>query len=198
MAHKMNFQQLFEHMKSYISSPEERWKHVTRVKRGISDPFEVGCYSRDQSYFEGAIEILENIDEIDFKVLMSGKLCVDELERIKRVARTECIKMPKFSLDLKSYKKKLRQIGIINGILDPRKVKSEDTDNFKTTNDLYLENDRKRKLNNNEVEKYIEEELIRTKSKNNNQKENETRASRNSLKAPSLAASNPSSFCMIL
>lgn len=159
MAHKMNFQQLFQHMETYIASPEERWKHVTRVKRGISDPFEVGCYSRDQAYFEGAIEILEKLDEIDFKVLMCGKLCVDELERIKRVSRTECIKMPKFSADMKAYKQKLRQIGIINGILEPNQGKNDETDDIKTSTELFAENDKKRKANNNEVEKFIDQEI---------------------------------------
>lgn len=32
----------------------------------------LGCYSRDQSYFEGAVNILENLDSIDFILLMSG------------------------------------------------------------------------------------------------------------------------------
>ena len=146
-------------METYIASPEERWKHVTRVKRGISDPFEVGCYSRDQAYFEGAIEILEKIDEIDFKVLMCGKLCVDELERIKRVSRTECIKMPKFSADMKAYKQKLRQIGIINGILEPNQGKNDEIEEIKTNTELFAENDKKRKANNNEVEKFIDQEI---------------------------------------
>ena len=62
MADRMTFEQLFHHMARYIDKPEERWKLVTRVKRGISNPMVIGAYSRDQSYFEGAIEILENID----------------------------------------------------------------------------------------------------------------------------------------
>jgi hypothetical protein len=38
MADKMTFEQLFNHMEIYIDKPEERWKLVTRVKRGIPDP----------------------------------------------------------------------------------------------------------------------------------------------------------------
>ena len=66
MADRMTFEQLFNHMEKYIEMPEDRWKLVTRVKRGISDPHSRGCYSRDQSYFEGAVEILENLDNVDF------------------------------------------------------------------------------------------------------------------------------------
>lgn len=120
----MTFEQLYNHMEKYIEIPNERWKLVTRVKRGISDPFTRGCYSRDQSYLEGAIDILENIDNIDFMLLMSGKICLDELDRIKRISRTDSIKTPKFLRNLKMYKDKLRQIAITNGIIDEQGLSS--------------------------------------------------------------------------
>lgn len=116
----MTFEQLYNHMDKYIEIPEERWKLVTRVKRGISDPHQIGCYARDQSYFEGAVDILENLDTIDFVLLMSGKICLDELDRIKRISRINSIKIPKFMKDLQSYKEKLRHIGIVNGIIEPK------------------------------------------------------------------------------
>lgn len=114
----MTFEQLFNHMEKYIELPAERWKLVTRVKRGISDPHTRGCYSRDQSYFEGAVEILQNLDSIDFFLLMSGKLCLDELEKVKRLAKTDQIKVPAFFKSIKAYKEKLRHIGIVNGIIE--------------------------------------------------------------------------------
>jgi hypothetical protein len=123
----MTFEQLFNHMEKYISSPEERWKLVTRVKRGITDPKRVGCYSRDQCYFEGAIEILENLDDIDFNLLMCGKICVDELEIVKDIAVTSGLKIPKFMKTMKAYKNKLRQIGIVNEILGPNQGNNENT-----------------------------------------------------------------------
>lgn len=46
LADSMTFEQLFNHMERYIELPEERWKLVTRVKRGISDPHAIGGYSR--------------------------------------------------------------------------------------------------------------------------------------------------------
>jgi hypothetical protein len=121
MADTLTFEQLYNHMKTYIDDPEERWKLVTRVKRGISDPFQIGCYSRDQSYFEGAVNILQNLDSIDFVLLMSGKICVDELPLVKKMARLEKLKLPKFFENLTEYKERLRYIGIVNGIIEPKK-----------------------------------------------------------------------------
>lgn len=147
MAYRMTFEQLYNHMEKYISSPDDRWKHVTRVKRGISNPNEIGCYSRDQSYFEGAIDILEKLDEIDFDVLMSGKLCVDELTRVKRLARTSSLKLPKFMMNTATYREKLREIGIMNGILKPPPHQ---------ISNLYEENENIRRATSYEVNKYID------------------------------------------
>lgn len=124
MADRMTFAQLFNHMEKYIELPAERWKLVTRVKRGISDPNTRGCYSRDQAYFEGAVEILQSLDTIDFGLLMSGKLCLDELDKVKKIARCDQLKLPAFVKSLKSYKDRLRRIAVVNGIYDSENGKS--------------------------------------------------------------------------
>ena len=49
----MTFKQLFDHLEEYVDSPEQRWKHVMRVKRGLLDPNDLGGYGKDQCYFEG-------------------------------------------------------------------------------------------------------------------------------------------------
>ena len=67
--------------------------------------------------------------------------------------------MPKFSADMKAYKQKLRQIGIINGILEPNQGKNDEIEEIKTNTELFAENDKKRKANNNEVEKFIDQEI---------------------------------------
>ncbi len=120
MGETMTFEKLYNHMETYIKDPDERWKLVTRVKRGISDPNAIGCYSRDQAYFEGAVKILENIDNIDFTLLMSGKLCLDELDLVKSISKLENIKLPKFFADMNKYKQKLRQIALVNGIIESK------------------------------------------------------------------------------
>jgi hypothetical protein len=179
MADSMTFEQLYNHMAAYIEIPDERWKLVTRVKRGISDPHAVGGYSRDQSYFEGAIDILQNLDDIDFNLLMSGKICLDELERIKRLSRVGTIKLPKFFQNMKKYKESLRKIGIANGIIDPNSGErpnkqintvmtiDEDIRNSFGSNsriineeDLFYLNEKYRDLKTSDIKKYIRKEIV--------------------------------------
>jgi hypothetical protein len=64
----------------------------------------------------GAVEILQNIDDLDFNVLFSGKVCVDEVNRVHRLARKECIRLPTFLDNIEKYKKKLRHIALLNQI----------------------------------------------------------------------------------
>ena len=184
----MTFEQLYNHMESYVESPEERWKLITRVKRGISDPHVTGCYARDQSYFEGAVEILENIEKTDFYLLMSGKICLDELDRIKKISRLDNIKLPKFFNNIDKYKEELRNIGILNGIIDeklPSKLIKSNTkqsdllefiveldennddiqNNQRTIEDietinLYQLNSKKRNLSAHQIKTYIHHEIV--------------------------------------
>ena len=62
------------------------------------------------------MEILRNIDNIDFQVLYAGKVCVDEIPRVRRVARVDCIKTPKFMDDIERYVKILHYMAWINGL----------------------------------------------------------------------------------
>ncbi|KAK3595221.1 hypothetical protein CHS0354_021536 [Potamilus streckersoni] len=115
-ASDMSFKELFDHLATYVANPEWRWRHCVRVKRGLLNPNDIGGLGKDQCYFEGAVEILRNIDEIDFHVLMSGKVCIDEIKRVKRVARMDCIRFPAFMKNQDKYKKILKQIAAINGL----------------------------------------------------------------------------------
>ena len=65
--------------------------------------------------FLGAVKILRQAKEIDFKLLYSGKLCFDELNRIKRIRRAS-IKLPHFMEDISAYRHALREICFINGL----------------------------------------------------------------------------------
>jgi len=119
----MSFRELFDHLGQYVNNPDVRWRHVMRIKRGLKDPNEVGGYGNDQCYFEGAVEILRNIENIDFFTLYSGRICIDEIQRIKRMARTNCLKIPKFLRDIEKYKRTLRQIGYLNMLIPkPEKI----------------------------------------------------------------------------
>lgn len=45
-----------------------------RVKRGMGSTEEKGGYYKDQSYLKGAIDILKNRGNIDFRKIYYGKL----------------------------------------------------------------------------------------------------------------------------
>ncbi|XP_061193551.1 uncharacterized protein LOC133201768 isoform X1 [Saccostrea echinata] len=115
-AAEMTFKQLFDHLAMFVKSPDHRWRLCMRIKRGLIDPNDLGGYGKDQCYFEGAVEILRNIDNIDFQVLMCGKMCVDEVSRCKRLARQDCLRMPAFMKNETKYKKNLKAIANLNGL----------------------------------------------------------------------------------
>ncbi|KAI0243036.1 hypothetical protein LSAT2_009090 [Lamellibrachia satsuma] len=117
MAVNLTFQDLYDHLEHYVSDRELRWKHVMRVKRVLSDASLVGGSGHDQCYFEGAVHILRHIDSIDFAVLYSGKICLDEINRVHRLCRLDCIRMPSFMRDMVKYRRRLTQIAVINGLI---------------------------------------------------------------------------------
>ncbi|XP_078618643.1 microtubule-associated tyrosine carboxypeptidase 1-like [Branchiostoma floridae x Branchiostoma japonicum] len=122
MSTEMSFSDLFHHLETFIKDVHQRWKIVMRIKCGLPDPAkDLGGCGKDQAYFAGAVEILRNLEVIDFHLLYSGKVCIDELPRIRRLARRDCIKLPHFLLDQEAYRKKLRQMAAVNNIASPHK-----------------------------------------------------------------------------
>ncbi|CAL1540294.1 unnamed protein product, partial [Lymnaea stagnalis] len=113
---ELNFKQLFDHIGRYTSNIDYRWKQVMRIKRGLANPNDLGGLANDQCYFEGAVAILRNVDKIDFNLLMSGKVCVDELDRIKRVVRKDFIRLPTFMHNMTAYRNTLKQMALLNGL----------------------------------------------------------------------------------
>ena len=61
--------------------------------------------------------ILRQVNEIDFKLMYAGKICCDELQRIRRIARQDCVKLPHFLKDIVTYKKTLNEIALTNGLI---------------------------------------------------------------------------------
>ncbi|XP_077977833.1 microtubule-associated tyrosine carboxypeptidase 1-like [Glandiceps talaboti] len=138
-ATEMTFEELYDHLQHYVQNPEQRWKHVMRVKRGLENPNDLGGYGKDQCYFAGAVEILRNIDNIDFPLLYAGKLCVDETSRVKRIARMECIKLPHFLQNVDKYKKRLRFMARLNGLIpedERQSSRSRSTKNRKVSSSM--------------------------------------------------------------
>lgn len=115
MSLEMNFRELFDHLSIYTSDPEVRWKYVVRVKRGRG-PTQLGGQGKDQCYFRGAVNILRNLDHINFNLLYAGKITVEDLPRVQRIARLECLKTPYFLKDMNSYRRHMRTLLRVNGI----------------------------------------------------------------------------------
>ncbi|CAD5117856.1 DgyrCDS6601 [Dimorphilus gyrociliatus] len=110
LSETMTFKELFDHLGRYLSCKDTRWRYVLRVKRLLPDPNAAGGHGGDQVYFEGAITILKNLDSIDFNVLYSGKVVLSDLNRVKRLARMNCLRLPRFMKNVAKYKRSLHRI----------------------------------------------------------------------------------------
>ena len=91
-------------------------------------------------YVPGALEILKNIDNIDLTVFYSGRICWDEVSRVKRLARTNCIRVPQFAQDMEKYRKKLKHMAHINGFDNSRKITSLSFHNMSMKSATKLQN----------------------------------------------------------
>lgn len=65
----------------------------------------------------GAVAILRNLEHINFNVLYSGKICWDEVDKVKDIVKKENVKLPKFLRDVTKYKSILRRIGYQNNLI---------------------------------------------------------------------------------
>lgn len=73
-AAKMSFAEVYQHLAKYMQDQNDCWRECVRVKRGLGNTEEPGGYYKDQSYLVGAVEILRDRKNIDFKRLFYGKL----------------------------------------------------------------------------------------------------------------------------
>lgn len=99
MAQIMDTDELYSHIQCYILDPDIRRKIVLRAKRSHRLPSKgtgyFGC-GWDQCYFIGAVKMLRQLDNIDFTLMHSGKLSVEDCERVGRLAKTSVLKLPQF------------------------------------------------------------------------------------------------------
>ena len=112
------FVELYNTLERYMDDSSKRFKEVLRVKRGIKDTsMPGGCY-KDSVYLSGAIKILQNRKNIDFRKLYSGKLAIEDYFRpeIQSLCIIEDIKLPVFLNDMKVYLDALDRIAEVNGI----------------------------------------------------------------------------------
>jgi len=64
----------------------------------------------------GALDLLRNAETIDWTTLYSGEICMDEVQRVRRVARRGIISLPTLLADVATYRQQLRQVAAVNGL----------------------------------------------------------------------------------
>ena len=121
MSQLLNVSELHFLLSKYIRNDKFRAKIVFRAKRSLrfqgKNDQGMECCGWDQCYLTGAINLLKNLNDVDFILLHSGKIAQVDMERTKHIARTSISKMPWFLTrhsSLVTYKKLLREMYIAN------------------------------------------------------------------------------------
>ena len=83
MGSRMGFSELFEALAPHVPSPAARWTQCYRCKRGLVDTSEKRALAKDQCYLEGAWRLLEGRRLIDFRLLHSGRISMEEYAAAK-------------------------------------------------------------------------------------------------------------------
>ncbi|CEM15036.1 unnamed protein product [Vitrella brassicaformis CCMP3155] len=121
-ATELGFAELFHDLEKYLEDPQKRFRLCIRVKRGLIDTAQAGSFDLDQTYLNGAVQLLMHRHEIDFPLLYSGQLDLNDLPRAKRMARRDCLKLPSFLKSPKqvwTYRRFLDKVAEANHIPDP-------------------------------------------------------------------------------
>ena len=77
LAQNLSFWETFKGLQKYITDFEDCWIQTLRVKRGLSDTSKPGALCKDQATFDGAMRIIENRNNINFKALYAGKVSLE-------------------------------------------------------------------------------------------------------------------------
>ncbi|XP_008308450.1 uncharacterized protein KIAA0895-like [Cynoglossus semilaevis] len=103
-AASMSFSQLFSHIARFVQNPDVRWEYCLRAKRGQTDTSQPGCFSKDQVYLDGILQLLRYRRSIDFKMLTSlGKVSYRDVERLRPLATLCRPRIPHFMKDQERY-----------------------------------------------------------------------------------------------
>ncbi|XP_052044774.1 putative tyrosine carboxypeptidase MATCAP2 isoform X2 [Apodemus sylvaticus] len=118
-ASKMSFCELFRDIGKFVKDPNTRWDYCVRAKRGWTDTSEPGCFSKDQVYLDGILQILRFRESIDFHLLTAlGKVSYEDVDRLKELAVTENMRVPHFLHDHSRYMEHLEKIMEVNELTD--------------------------------------------------------------------------------
>ncbi|XP_064236523.1 putative tyrosine carboxypeptidase MATCAP2 isoform X1 [Aotus nancymaae] len=118
-ASQMSFCELFKDIGRFVKDPNTRWDYCVRAKRGWTDTSQPGCFSKDQVYLDGILQILRYRETIDFYLLTAlGKVSYEDVDRLKGLAVTENMRVPHFLQDHGRYMEHLEKIMVVNELTD--------------------------------------------------------------------------------
>ncbi|XP_040585711.1 uncharacterized protein KIAA0895 homolog isoform X2 [Mesocricetus auratus] len=118
-ASQMSFCELFRDIGKFVQDPNTRWDYCVRAKRGWTDTSQPGCFSKDQVYLDGILQILRFRESIDFHLLTAlGKVSYEDVDRLKGLAVTENMRVPHFLQDHSRYMEHLEKIMEVNELTD--------------------------------------------------------------------------------
>mmetsp|Transcript_29950 Transcript_29950/g.95982 ORF Transcript_29950/g.95982 Transcript_29950/m.95982 type:complete len:353 (-) Transcript_29950:1202-2260(-) len=126
-ARELGFTDLFLELKQYVSSPEARWSYCLRCKRGLRNSALPGSLGKDRAYLEGAIKILQRLNDLDFVLLHSMKVSLEDYNDAKIVllrnsSLTRQLHIPSFLSNIADYKESLKEIARVN-LIDVKEKK---------------------------------------------------------------------------
>ena len=117
-AWELGFVGLWEYLGRWVHSDERKWNICSRVKGGLRDTSRLGGFCRDQAYWAGAVRVLRGRHKIDFGLLHSGRINIDEAMtgdgEGPEVEPLEGAVLPPFLGDLDQYRRQLDQIAAAN------------------------------------------------------------------------------------
>jgi hypothetical protein len=124
LASTMGFTELFEALRPLIPSVGQRWAQVYRAKRGLEDTSLPGGLTKDQAYFDGAWRILERRHELQFALIHSALISIEEhndaltawLKYQAKIPKRPRLFVPAFLDNMELYHKTLDEIASANGI----------------------------------------------------------------------------------
>ncbi|XP_062970020.1 putative tyrosine carboxypeptidase MATCAP2 isoform X2 [Cynocephalus volans] len=118
-ASQLSFCELFRDIGRFVKDPNTRWDYCVRAKRGWTDTSQPGCFSKDQVYLDGILQILRYRETIDFHLLTAlGKVSYEDVDRLKGLAVIENMRVPHFLQDHGRYMEHLEKIMEVNELTD--------------------------------------------------------------------------------
>lgn len=118
-ASRMSFSELFKDVAKFVNDPNTRWDYCVRAKRGWTDTSQPGCFSKDQVYLNGILQILRHRETIDFNLLTAlGKVSFEDVDRLKQYGVVQNARIPHFLQDRPRYMQYLEKIMEVNDLTD--------------------------------------------------------------------------------